>query len=127
MARYPREFSWQTDPDTDTSVDKDSSPATERYPLEWGNHLASDPDVSKEPAFTPVMQTLLGAADPDSSGEAGSTAPNVVPTDAWQQCHDQYVGQYYLGGGHDRFLLYRRCVRECLSKKGHEDYLIEPK
>ncbi|HZP98563.1 MAG TPA: hypothetical protein VFB13_03425 [Reyranella sp.] len=72
MARYPLEWGWHTDPknDTDDSSSAEASPATQqRYPLEWG----WDPPGSDTPAlsrFTPVMQTLLGGADPETVGKS---------------------------------------------------------
>ncbi len=114
MARYPLEYGWQTSSDpADGSRTSASSTAAEPYPLEWGSHL--DPpqnDARQPPVFTPVMTTMLGGAAADS----GTAPQEKPPQEVWLQCHDECLNQY-LGSGHDRFLLYRRCVRECLNKK----------
>ncbi|HZQ01748.1 MAG TPA: transglycosylase SLT domain-containing protein [Reyranella sp.] len=80
MARYPLEWGWHTDPapknDTDSSDTAASWPATQqRYPLEWGWDAPAEPDAPALPTFTPVMQTLLGGADPESLPRA----PGITP------------------------------------------------
>jgi hypothetical protein len=77
MARYPLEWGWHTDPknDTDPSDSPDSPPATQqRYPLEWGWDAPAQPGGPALPTFRPVMQTLLGGADPQ-----GVFAKSVLP------------------------------------------------
>lgn len=82
MARYP--LKWGVDPNPiDDSPTTDSSPATGRYPLEWGPHLKR-PDYTHLPEFTAVMPTLLGGADPDifPIGRSRSSSTQAGPTPA---------------------------------------------
>ena len=121
MARYPLEYGWQTSSDpADGSRTSASSTEAEPYPLEWGSHL--DPpqnDAGQTQVFTPVMTTLLGGANPGRD----TASQEKPPQEVWQQCHDECERMLFGRGGIGP---YRRCVRECLGKKGDYDYLVDP-
>ena len=120
MPKYPLEWGPHLDSDTtDNSNTPDLSPPTERYPLEWGYHLDSDPKGPSRPQITPTML--------DGDADVGKTPREKEPAEARQECHEECAYRFLGKGFLDTGLRYRRCMRECLGRKGYHGYLVEPK
>ena len=66
----------------------------------------------------------------ESLPDAAGATTVVHPNGAWAECHEECLPKHELGlggSGPDAFLRYRRCVRECMSRKGDDNYLRPPK
>ncbi len=106
---------------------------TERPPLDLWIQLrpdqqqAIDRALAKNAYFDQQLQSSV-VSEPLTHDEVG-VIPVADPT-LYEECHEECLAKAEGGttyGGADRFFSYRRCMRDCLQKKGDFDYLRPPK